>query len=388
MFAKLYRILKPRPMWQIYWVDTLKVVKGKPAIHREHFKSKKKAEKRQKALNKIVVREGTAGIAFDAMLRADAIAARQLLDVKGHTAMRLVKLAELYTEKVTSPNAPTVAIGPEVEAFLNEKENMDEQSTLTVANLKTRIWMWVNLAKISTLGEITRDSVECLRTRGVDAQTKRNDMNAVSNFCRWLVDKRKIDYHPLAGMTRPKPKSKPKPTFSVEECQAVLTAAGKHGRLATLATMIFTGARPSEVEHVRFIYGRHPLVRIQGGKLKGRANRTVDMLPALRAYLAAEGNPVQVPPLVKYHRRLIAADAGVTWKPDVCRHTFISNRMQLAQNDGLVAREGGTSETVIYRHYHELTMPAEARRWARIRPAKKVVPLSPTDGSLAQKLQS
>lgn len=373
MFAKLYRISKPRLMWQVYWIDPLRLVNGKPETHREHFKLKEDAEKRQKELNRKVIREGTAGLSFDALLRADAVAARQLLDAKGHHAMRLLSLAERYTERVKSAAADVAPIGPVVEEFLTEKEFVEERSRETVANLKVRIWKWINMAKIATLGEINRASVECLRTQKVDAQTKRNDMNAVSSFCSWLVSSSppRLDHHPLAGVQRPEPKSKKKPTFTVEECQRVLAAARLHGYLSTLATMIFAGPRPSEVAHVRFIYGRHPLVRIEGGKLRGRANRTIDVLPALRAFLAESGNPETLRPVPRHYRALISRTAAVTWKADICRHTFISNQLQLIQNDAKVARDAGTSEDVIYRHYHALKLPAEARKWAAVRPANQ-----------------
>jgi hypothetical protein len=373
MFAKIYRITKPREMWQVYWADPLRLVNGKPEVHREHFKLKEAAEKRQKEVNKNVIREGVAGMTFDAHLRADALAARQHLDAKGHFEMRLLTLAERYTEKVKSADADVSPIGPVVEEFLHDKEFVEERSAETVANLKTRLWKWINMANIATIGEVTRESVECLRTQKLDAQTKRNDMNAVSSFCSWLVSASppRLAHHPLAGVQRPEPKAKKKPTFTVEECRRVLAAAKQHGYMATVAAMIFAGPRPSEVEHVRLIYGRHPLVRIEGGKLKGRANRTVQMPPPLRAFLHSVGNPERVPPLPRHFRKLISDSAAVTWKADVCRHTYISNRLQVVQNDGMVAREAGTSETVIYRHYHALQLPAEARKWAAIRPEHK-----------------
>jgi hypothetical protein len=375
MFAKLYRIKKPRPMWQVYWVDPLTLVNGKPKIHRKHYAlgEEEEARKFQKGLNKKVTAEGTAGLHFDAILRADAIAARQHLDGKGHMEMGLLTLAQRYTATVTSAGANVAAIGPVVEEFLKEKEFVEERSPETVANLKVRIWKWINLAKVATLGEVNRASVECLRTQKADAQTRRNDMNAVSSFCSWLVSASppRLDHHPLAGVQRPEPKAKKKPTFTVEECERVLKAAEQHGHQPTIATMIFAGPRPSEVEHVRFIYGRHPLVRIEGGKLRGRANRTIDMPPALRAFLDRAGNPERVPELARHFRHLISRAAAVTWKADICRHTFISNRLQIVQNDGKVAREAGTSEAVIYRHYHALKLPAEARKWAAIRPGKK-----------------
>ncbi|KXU37862.1 hypothetical protein AXK11_01535 [Cephaloticoccus primus] len=63
-------------------------------------------------------------------------------------------------------------------------------------------------------------------------------------------------------------------------------------------------------------------------------------------------------------RRQIMAWAGVTrWQPDICRHTCISNLVELRRKDAAVARECGTSEGVIY-----LRDPEELLRWAGLRP--------------------
>ena len=373
VFAKLRRIAKPRPMWQVVFSDPLQFnSKGKPKEIREHFslKRKKAAEARQRELNKQVVVEGTAGIAFDADLRADAVAARKHLDAVGHTAVGLLSLAQRYTSQVTSGAAASLPITPEIEAFLKDKETIDELEPLSLANLKTRVWLWVDLAGVKTVADVTRDSVEVLRRRPVSSQTRKNDLNAVSSFCSWLFENKKLDHQPLAGMKRPRTKTgkKKKPTFTLDQCKQVLAAAATVNRLGTIAVMIFAGARPSELSETKLLYRRHPLVKIQGGKLQGRANRTVPMGSALRAFLASVGNPTQVPPLSRKERETIAKLAGIKWIADICRHTYMSYRLPLVDNDATVAREGGTSEEVIYRHYHDLKEPAEARKWARLRP--------------------
>ena len=239
------------------------------------------------------------------------------------------------------------------------KEFLEERNTWTAPagdrqNLKIRLWLWIDLARIATVGKSRATPWNASARAPVSAQTRKNDLAAASNFCTWLVDKRRLDHHPLKGLRRPKVQHGKKATLTADECQRVLTHAGQ--RMATLAVMIYAGARPSELAETRLIYGRQALVRIEGGKLKGRANRVLPMLPALRAWLADAGNPDQVPPLTRYEREQIGTAAGITWKPDICRHTYISHRLQLAQNDALVAREAGTSEGIIFRHYHGLKL--------------------------------
>lgn len=367
--AKLYVTQRPDTPFQVVYRDPTRFEKsGRAKRVVQWFADREAAERYRDQTNETLLIEGSAGIAFDADLRHDAIAARTLLDAKGHGTVTLRALAERYCAQLASSDTAARPIAPEVAEFLADHEN-DGAAIETIKNLKTRLWLWIDLACIAVLGDITRESVECLRKRAVAPQTRRNDLNAVSIFCTWLVSAipPRLEHHPLKGIRRPRVQHGHKPTWTADECERALRAAADVQRTATLAVMLYAGARPSELQETRLIYGRHPLVRIEGGKLKGRANRVVPMLPALRSFLAAAGNPDAVPTLTRHERERIATAAGLQWKADITRHTFISNRLQLARNDALVAREGGTSETVIFRHYHALKSPAEARRWEKLR---------------------
>ena len=372
--AKLYETARTDTPFQVVYADPFKRVKTRTGFRAKRvakwFAERKDAEDYRDEINEKLTIEGAAGVAFDAVLRADAIAARQWLDSHGHADTTLRQLAERHTRQARAGSVSTLPIAPEVEQFLHDKEHVDGAALETVKNLKTRLWLWIDLAKITCVGDISRDAAEVLRKRPVSAQTRRNDLSAASDFCTWLVDQRKLDHHPLKGLKRPKVHHGKKPTWTAEECERVLAAAPAVNRLATVAVMIFAGPRPSELAGTRLIYGRHPLVRIEDGKLKGRANRIIPMNPALRAFLAACGNPESVPALTRFEREAVRDAARVTWKADVHRHTYISNRLQIVRKDAEVAREGGTSEGVIFRHYHGLKTPAEARKWAGIRPAR------------------
>ena len=77
------------------------------------------------------------------------------------------------------------------------------------------------------------------------------------------------------------------------------------------------------------------------------------------------------------------ARSGLRYTPDVLRHTCISMRQQIEQNNAAVARECGTSEGVIYRHYHRLVALAEARKWAGLRPKRELT--APAGGASVKK---
>ena len=163
------------------------------------------------------------GERFDADPRTDAVAARHHLDAVGHTGVTPSRmLARAYGQRVTSGGAASEPIGPAVEAFLEDKLVAEGRSDETRANLSVRLWMWIDLAHISSVGDVNRASVEVLRKRAVGSQTKRNDLNAVSSFCTWLLDQQKIDHHPLKGLRRPRIVRRRPEIFQPEECGCLL----------------------------------------------------------------------------------------------------------------------------------------------------------------------
>ena len=81
-----------------------------------------------------------------------------------------------------------------------------------------------------------------------------------------------------------------------------------------------------------------------------------------------------------YSQQARAADtAGITWKANALRHSFISYRVAQIKDVAEVAFEGGNSPTIIYRHYRALVTEADAKEWFGIVPdqgAANVVPFA------------
>jgi hypothetical protein len=76
--------------------------------------------------------------------------------------------------------------------------------------------------------------------------------------------------------------------------------------------------------------------------------------------------------------RNTAAAAGITWKQNALRHSFISYRLAELQDVNRVALEAGNSPQMIFRHYRELATPQQAKTWFAITPERtpNVVPIS------------
>ena len=145
-----------------------------------------------------------------------------------------------------------------------------------------------------------------------------------------------------------------------------------------LALGAFAGLRTAEIERldwsdVKFDRGH---VEITAGKAKTASRRLVPILPALRAWLEAhrkdEGPVVPFANMAKQVVVLSTA-AGVPWKHNALRHSFVSYRLAALQDTARVALEAGNSPQMIFSHYRELVTPKEAEAWFKIFPPRRAV---------------
>jgi integrase len=77
------------------------------------------------------------------------------------------------------------------------------------------------------------------------------------------------------------------------------------------------------------------------------------------------------------------ANAGIAeWKPNALRHSFASYALRYSENANAVALEMGHSDAdLLFKHYRELVLPAEARKYWNLVPTtrtgqKKVIPMA------------
>ena len=64
----------------------------------------------------------------------------------------------------------------------------------------------------------------------------------------------------------------------------------------------------------------------------------------------------------------LATRAGIDWKHNALRHSFISYRVAEIQDVAKVSLEAGNSPKMIFRHYREVVTPEEAQTWFSITP--------------------
>jgi len=138
-----------------------------------------------------------------------------------------------------------------------------------------------------------------------------------------------------------------------------------------IAIQAFAGLRSAEVmrldwSSVRLDRG-HIEVTAQNAKTASR--RIVPILPNLAAWLKdhvkTTGLVFETGNASTFNNRQneTATAAGVPWKANALRHSFISYRVAETQNVAQVALEAGNSPSMIFGHYRELVTAADAKTW-------------------------
>ncbi|MBS0229468.1 MAG: hypothetical protein JSS23_12360 [Proteobacteria bacterium] len=332
------------------------------------------------------------GISFDANLRADAIGARRVLDAAGHTGLTLLELAREAARKPAVDQRSRVLMAPLVEDFL-ESQRRDNRAGSTVRNLAVRIAAWITRERIGTLADVTDATLLALKQRrNVSAQTRINDMAAVSSLLSWVVNERRLlPVNPLTSISRPTVDVRVPRVLEPEQARALLEAARTQGEgrlLRYFVLCLLAGLRPSEAARVNpqdVMTGRDGFVRVIKSKRRRRL-RQVAISAAFRAWWKAA--PETPMPLYDQDRDRALFDAiresagliqrgrggdrkrlvGNRWQNDICRHTWISLRLHQTKDEAAVALEAGTSVQQIHEHYLDWLTPAAARALAALRP--------------------
>ena len=166
--------------------------------------------------------------------------------------------------------------------------------------------------------------------------------------------------------------------FTPTELKNLLTHA-PDSLLPVLLIGAFAGLRTAEIERLDWseINLSKKFIEVKAKKAKTRARRLVPITDGLLAWLkpmAKEEGKIwehSLPYLFELQRDT-AADAGVKWKHNALRHSFITYRVAEIKNVDKVALEAGNSPDIIFQHYRELVSRDKARAWFGLRPSAVV----------------
>lgn len=160
------------------------------------------------------------------------------------------------------------------------------------------------------------------------------------------------------------------------------------GMLPFLVIQAFAGLRHAEAARLDWSevelsdQAGESFIEVKLSKSKTGERRLIPIQDNLKAWLTSHHK--QRGPVCEYVNTTkqllkIAAAAGVEWKHNALRHSFISYRVAGTADVPRVSDEAGNSVQMIRQHYLRRVKPAEAARWFSISPAKeqgKVVQLN------------
>lgn len=257
-------------------------------------------------------------------------------------------------------------------------------------DLKSRLSRFAEAFAVQIASVSTADLQSWLDGLKVAPRTLLNFRRAVSTLFSFASARGYVFANPAAATERPNTRNAEAVTIYTPAELSKLLANAKPDFVPALVLCAFCGLRSAEAERLewRDIDLPSGFATVGAAKSKTRSRRLVPIPANAKAWLApysrSRGLIWPHSHCLFYERQREAArDAGVEWKPNALRHSFISYRLAEVQDVAKVALEAGNSPQIVFSNYRELVRPAAAAAWFAVRPhaAANVVQLSATQRS-------
>jgi integrase len=304
--------------------------------------------------------------------------ARKILDGVG-----LIDAARFYARH-HGRDVKRKAVGDAIREMVEAKK-LAGVSSVYLNDLRYRLGMFADCFQCDLVSLTPDDMQSFFDSIDLSARSFNNFLRALKTFCRFAQDRdwlsKEVDL--LSGVKRRKEKSTPVEILTPQEMVALLEHATPE-IAPCFALGAFAGLRSEEILRLEWadVTRRPGFIEVAAHKAKTATRRLVPITDNLAHWLGplrADGLVWQNTKGMFHKTRLrVAAQAGVKWKQNVLRHSFISYRLAEIQDVNRVALEAGNSPQMIFRHYRELATPDQARTWFSIAPdaSDKVIAIS------------
>ena len=199
-----------------------------------------------------------------------------------------------------------------------------------------------------------------IKGRKLSLRTMINYRLRIGKFFNWACDRGYRPDNPAYAIRHNKNgtelgfETKGRPSvFSVDEVKRLFRAAeASHRDLIPYLTLgIFAGVRPLEISHNREktglgwgnIFFKQQAIEIPAPLSKTRECRDITIHPNMMDWFGLGG----LLPISEYTalcmRRQVAKEAGVSWEPDIMRHTYATMHLKHFRNEALLKEEMGHS---------------------------------------------
>jgi integrase len=353
-----------------FYVDLRSVGGGRPA-----FATLGEAKTRAEQARVQRDNEGAAAFALPDHVRVDANRAHHILSPHGVT---IFEVAKYYQKHVLAyKDAPLIKVI--VEKYIEESERNQNRPD-TIREKKSRLGAFKEDFGEQRLSDLTLENLEeWVFDDCWSPITQNNFITKISQLYNFAVRKKWAD-HNLASQLEHRDVDATEPViYSVDEAEKLLKHANEYGLLPYIAIGLFAGVRTAEqlrMDGTMINFDTKTII-IPASIAKKRSRRTIDMQPALLAWLEpvkealqAGGNFISRAQLVNHKDDFLKA-AGVEWKLNALRHSFGTYHFAMFDNEGLTSRQMGNSPDVLHQHYKGLVTKAQAENFWNLRPITK-----------------
>jgi integrase len=270
--------------------------------------------------------------------------------------------------------SPDITVRQVVDQMLSLKEREGEVGQIYLRDLRVRLYKFAEAFQCPISRVSAAEIRDYLLERNVSNRTRHNLRTTLVTLFNFSKAE---GYLPAdhKGVPRPTKRSRMKlaiKIFTPEEMTRLLASA-QGDQLAALCLQGFAGLRAEEMKRLEWsnidLKEKHIIVPDTVAKCEERRIVPIsDNLAAwLQPLLKTSGPVCPFSNLAIVYSHL-ARRAGVAWKRNGLRHSFISYRTALTKNVPLVAFEAGNSPAVIYRNYLKCVTESVATKWFEIMP--------------------
>lgn len=300
---------------------------------------------------------------------------------------KIVEAAAHYAERSTTAVVEGVTLDDAVKEFLKAKEADVSGHYLREYRAKLKQLQGVFVAY--PIAKITAPMVDnFLRGLSVSKRTRQNARSTLRTFFYWARSRKYVpsdfDFDETVAEVEA-PKHKAVEILKPSELEKLLANAPAE-LVPFLALQAFAGLRHAEVcrlDWSEINLRRDGEIEVAADIAKEDVRRTVPVLPCLRKWLkpyVKQSGPITPKDDMTKPLRRLATKAGIEWKRNALRKSFISYRVKMVKSLDQTALEAGNSVGIIRKNYLRVAkVKQDARKWFNILPgataAKNVIAL-------------
>ena len=313
--------------------------------------------------------------------------ASEYVDARRRLGSVTIAEAVAYYLKQNPKTLPSITVEQAKDLFIKTKK-ADKMSAVYLKDLDTRLGKFAEAFNVQLAAVTAGDLNEFLRGLDCGSRSRNNYRLSITTLIRFCeragyLHKGAFD---AAAIGKAKEVHEEIGIFTPQEIAKLLVAAAPsqnqtgrrypEGRamLPLIALGAFAGLRTAEIERQRWedINLERGFIRVTGAKGNTAMKRLVPISDSLKAWLMTcrkDKGPVLDIKWIHEAVKRLATRAGVPWKHNALRHSFISYRCAETQDIAKTSFEAGNSPKMIHRHYRELVTPEQSAEWFAITPA-------------------